>query len=141
MLYNHGSAPGLVNNEAFDAIAPTFVAHGWVFFAPYRRGQGLSADAGPFHPDDICSARARGGPSAAAETMTRLLGTDHLDDQIAGLEWLRTQTFVRADAIATMGNSFGGIQAVLGAERGGYCAPWTRPAARKAGRTRPRSVS
>ena len=122
MLYSHGSAPGLVNNEAFEAIAPAFVARGWVFFAPYRRGQGLSADAGAYIMDEIRLARARGGTPAAAETMTRLLVTDHLDDQIAALEWLRAQPFVRPDAIATMGNSFGGIQAVLGADHGGYCA-------------------
>lgn len=122
LLYNHGSAPGLVNNEAFDAIAPTFVARGWAFFAPYRRGQGLSADAGPYIMDEVRSARARRGTPAAAETMTRLLMTDHLDDQIAALDWIRTQPFVRPNAIATMGNSFGGIQAVLGAEHGGYCA-------------------
>jgi carboxymethylenebutenolidase len=122
VLYNHGSAPGLANNEAFDAIAPTFVSRGWVFFAPYRRGQGLSANAGPYIMDEIRSARGRGGTPAAAETMTRLLVTDHLDDQIAALDWLRTQSFVRPNAIATMGNSFGGIQAVLGADHGGYCA-------------------
>jgi dienelactone hydrolase len=122
VLYNHGSAPGLVNNEAFDAIAPVFVARGWTFFAPYRRGQGLSADAGPYVMDEIRAARARGGTPAAAEEMTRLLATDHLDDQIAARDWLRKQSFVRGDAIATMGNSFGGIQAVFGAEAGGYCA-------------------
>lgn len=122
LLYSHGSAPGRVNDEAFDAIAPTFVARGWVFFAPYRRGQGLSAEAGPYVMDEIRSARARGGTPAAAETMTRLLATDHFADQIAALDWLRAQSFVRPKAIATMGNSFGGIQAVLGAEHGGYCA-------------------
>src|SRR5689334_1716957 len=26
VLYNHGSAPGLLNNQAFDAIAPVFVS-------------------------------------------------------------------------------------------------------------------
>src|SRR5215475_5636595 len=45
VLYNHGSAPGMLNNQAFEAIGPQFVARGWVFFAPYRRGQGLSAQA------------------------------------------------------------------------------------------------
>jgi len=29
MLYNHGSAPGLLNNQAFDVIAPHFAARGW----------------------------------------------------------------------------------------------------------------
>jgi carboxymethylenebutenolidase len=48
LLYNHGSAPGMLSSQAFDQIGPRFVEHGWVFFAPYRRGQGSSADAGPF---------------------------------------------------------------------------------------------
>jgi carboxymethylenebutenolidase len=122
VLYNHGSAPGFANNEAFDAIAPVFVSRGFVFFAPYRRGQGLSADGGPYVMDVVSAARARGGLGAAAEALTALLTTDHLDDQMAALAWLRAQPFVRPQQIATMGNSFGGIQALLGAERGGYCA-------------------
>src|SRR5262249_10892041 len=59
---------------------------------------------------------------AGAETMVRLLETDHLDDQIAAYDWLRLQDFVQSDRIAVAGNSFGGIQAVLGAERLKYCA-------------------
>jgi hypothetical protein len=51
VLFNHGSAPGLLNNQAFDLIGPMFTARGWVFFAPYRRGQGLSSDAGPYIED------------------------------------------------------------------------------------------
>lgn len=54
--------------------------------------------------------------------MVRLLETDHLNDQLAALAWLRTQKFVKADQIAVAGNSFGGILAVLGAEHGSYCA-------------------
>jgi carboxymethylenebutenolidase len=54
--------------------------------------------------------------------MVRLLETDHLNDQLAALAWLRRQGFVRPDRIAVAGNSFGGIETVLGAERGNYCA-------------------
>jgi dipeptidyl aminopeptidase/acylaminoacyl peptidase len=122
VLYNHGSAKGFVNNQAFDAIGPVFVEHGWAFFAPYRRGQGLSSEAGPYIMDEIGAARARGGLAEAARTLTRLLATDHLDDQMAALDWLQTQAFVRKDAIAAMGNSFGGIETVVGAARGGFCA-------------------
>jgi dienelactone hydrolase len=122
MLYNHGSASGDLNTQAFDAIAPIFVAHGWVFFAPYRRGQGLSADAGPYIMDEIGSARASGGKDAAADTLVRLLTTDHLNDQRAALDWLKQQRFARSDSIAAMGNSFGGIETVLGASHGAYCA-------------------
>lgn len=61
VLYNHGSAPGLLNNQAFDAIAPVLVEHGWVFFAPYRRGQGLSEAAGRYIMHEIAVARLRCG--------------------------------------------------------------------------------
>src|SRR5262245_38592194 len=53
VLFNHGSAPGMLNSQAFEAIGPLFAARGWVFFAPYRRGQGLSASAGPYIGDQI----------------------------------------------------------------------------------------
>ena len=54
--------------------------------------------------------------------MVRLLETDHLNDQLAGLTWLRKQNFVAKNQIAVMGNSFGGIETVLGAEKESYCA-------------------
>src|SRR6478672_2980961 len=59
LLYNHGSAPGMLSNEAFAAIGPRFQARGWIFFAPWRRGQGLSASAGPFIADEIQHGKAR----------------------------------------------------------------------------------
>src|ERR1700757_3140116 len=51
VLYNHGSAPGMLSKQAFDALGPVFVSHGWVLFGPFRRGQGLSATAGPYIRD------------------------------------------------------------------------------------------
>jgi len=171
VLYNHGSAPGMVSNEAFEAIAPVYVSRGWVFFAPYRRGQGLSASAGRYIETQIASARRDGleralllfvtafllvaalflvitrkkrvwmrgfcivilavltvgavwlsGTRAAAAEIVRLLETDHLNHQLAAYDWLRKQDFVQTDRIAVAGNSFGGIETVLGAERVKYCA-------------------
>jgi carboxymethylenebutenolidase len=122
VVYNHGSAPGMLSEQAFDALGPIFASHGWVFFGPYRRGQGLSASAGPYIGDQIAAAEKNGGISAGAAAMVRLLETDHLNDQLAALAWLRRQGFVRPDRIAVAGNSFGGIETVLGAERGNYCA-------------------
>ncbi len=122
VIYNHGSAPGMMSEQAFAALGPVFASHGWVFFGPYRRGQGLSASAGPYIGDQIAAAEKAGGGSAAAATMVRLLETDHLDDQFAALAWLRKQSFVQPSRIAVGGNSFGGIETVLGVERGGYCA-------------------
>jgi carboxymethylenebutenolidase len=122
VLYNHGSAPGMYSNQAIEALGPLFARHGWVFFAPYRRGQGLSAAAGPYIGDEIAASLKKGGFPAGAATMVRLLETDHLNDQMAALAWLQKQDFVQPHRIATAGNSFGGIEVVLGAERGSYCA-------------------
>src|SRR5580692_6578834 len=122
VVYNHGSAAGMVSKSAFDALGPVFANHGWVFLGPYRRGQGLSASAGPYIGDQIDAAEKKGGIPAGAAAMVRLLETDHLNDQLAALAWLRKQGFVRPNRIAVAGNSFGGIEAVLGAERGNYSA-------------------
>ena len=54
--------------------------------------------------------------------MVRILEGDHLQDQLAGLAWLRKQPFVDRSRIAVMGNSFGGIETLLGAEKENYCA-------------------
>jgi carboxymethylenebutenolidase len=122
VLYNHGSAGGMLSKDAFDALGPVFATHGWVFFGPYRRGQGLSASAGPYILDQIEAAQKTGGISAGAAAMVRLLETDHLSDQLSALAWLRKQPFVDAHRIAVAGNSFGGILTVFGAEKGQYCA-------------------
>ena len=31
VLYNHGSAPGMLSKQAFDALGPVFAERGWVF--------------------------------------------------------------------------------------------------------------
>ncbi|MGA8224044.1 MAG: prolyl oligopeptidase family serine peptidase [Candidatus Acidiferrales bacterium] len=122
VVYNHGSAAGMLSKMAFEALGPVFASHGWVFFGPYRRGQGLSASAGPYIGDEIAGAEKTGGVAAGAATMVRLLETDHLNDQLAALDWLRAQSFVEPGRIAVAGTSFGGIEVVLGAEKASYCA-------------------
>lgn len=121
VLYNHGSAPGMLNSQASKTIGPLFSNAGWVFFMPYRRGQGLSADAGPYIGDEVAAARRQGGKSAASATLARLLTTDQLNDQLAALAWLRSQSFVNGQRVALAGNSFGGVQAVLGAAQAPVC--------------------
>lgn len=122
ILYNHGSAPGMASQQAFETLGPVFARHGWAFFGPYRRGQGLSQSAGPYIGDEIAAARNADGLSGASAVMVRLLRTDHLRDQLAALAWLQQQSFVARDRIAVGGNSFGGVESLLGAARAGYCA-------------------
>src|SRR5690349_5882473 len=58
VLFNHGSGgadaahtAGMTMTEAAAKLAPTFLKHGYAFFYPCRRGQGLSADQAPFQQD------------------------------------------------------------------------------------------
>lgn len=120
VLWNHGSWGDPM--VAFDHLAPTFTARGWVFFGPSRRGQGLSSSAGPYILDEIERAGRTGGIDAKAAKAVSLLTREHLDDQLAAYAWLTGQPYVLPRRIAVAGNSFGGIEVVLGAERVPYCA-------------------
>ncbi len=122
VLFNHGSGPGMSSDELSQLLGPQFVARGWIFFAPWRRGQGLSATAGTYIMDDINGAWITAGITAAATILVHRHETDQLDDQLAGLSWLRAAAFVAPNRIAVAGGSFGGIQTVLGVERADYCA-------------------
>jgi carboxymethylenebutenolidase len=51
--------------------------------------------------------------------MVRLLGTEQLDDQFSGIAYAKTLPFVDANRMVVAGCSFGGIQSLLAAERGG----------------------
>lgn len=120
ILFNHGSS--LETKAASESLGPIYARHGWVFFMPSRRGQGLSRNVGDYIGDEIEKAREKGGDSFAAETMVQLLKGDHLNDQIAALNWLQKQGYVATNQIAVAGVSFGGIQSLLGVEKIPYCA-------------------
>lgn len=116
MLYNHGS--GREYEKQFAALGPLFVGRGYVFFAPYRRGQGLSADQGEYMGDLLDKASKENGLEGRGRLLVKLQETDHLDDQLAALSYMKGLAFVDRNRIAVAGNSFGGIQTVLMAERG-----------------------
>lgn len=122
VLYNHGSAPAMLNSEASKIIGPLFAAHGWVFFMPYRRGQGLSSSAGSYIGDVIKTADKNGGEKAAVAKMIELLQGEQLADQVAALKWLKMQNYILKNKIAVAGNSFGGIETILGSIIEPYCA-------------------
>jgi carboxymethylenebutenolidase len=114
ILWNHGSekAPG----PYLPGLARPFVAAGYVFFAPFRRGQGTSP--GPYINDQVQAAP----PAQRAQLALQLL-QDQLTDQLGGLAYLQSQPNVITSQIAVMGGSYGGIQTLLGAEANpGYTA-------------------
>lgn len=115
VLYNHGS--GRDYEKQFAALGPLFASRGFVLLAPYRRGHGLSADQWEYIGDLLDRALKEKGPEERLKLMVKLLD-DHLDDQLAALSYLKSLPFVDHERIAVAGNSFGGIQTVLMAERG-----------------------
>jgi dienelactone hydrolase/tetratricopeptide (TPR) repeat protein len=114
LLWNHGSEPHPGAGDQFDGVARVFVPHGFAVFAPTRRGHDESD--GPYITFERSRAVASGGQRAGDGLAARLLTNEHLDDQLAGLAWLKTVPFVDTTRIVVAGCSFGGVQASLAAE-------------------------
>src|SRR5215471_3914403 len=86
VIWNHGSEPN-PGARQFDAVASVFVPAGYAVFAPVRRGQGGSE--GTYIIDAVNALRARRDGSALSATV-KLLETEQLDDQLAGLAYAKT---------------------------------------------------
>src|SRR5437762_10912485 len=91
LIWNHGSEQHPERGMQFDGVARIFVPAGYVVFAPVRRGHGSSE--GAYIVDEIERARqARGG--APQQLMVHLMETEQLDDQLAGLGYVKTLAYV-----------------------------------------------
>ena len=114
VVWNHGSEQNPGAGKQFDGIADMFVPHGYVVFAPVRRGHDESEGA------YIAATRGRvAGPHGqqAGDTLAaRLLPTEQLSDQLAGVSYLKALPFVDTTRMVVAGCSFGGIMALLAAE-------------------------
>jgi len=102
--------------DAAAKLAPVFVKHGYSFLYLFRRGQGLSADQAPFMQDILQREKAAKGDEARRRLQFILMTTDHLDDVMAGLSFLKTLPGINAHRIAVVGHSFGGQLTLLAAE-------------------------
>jgi dienelactone hydrolase len=115
IMYSHGS--GSDYTAQAKALGEYYRRQGYVFFMPYRRGSGLSSAAAPYILDVLDSVGRASGPEARSARMAGYLTGPHLDDAVAAVAWLRTQSFVDPRRIAASGNSFGGIVSQLLASR------------------------
>ena len=71
----------------------------------------------------INQTQAGEGFEAAHRMAVHLLETEQLDDQLAGLAYVKQLAFVDPSRLAVAGCSYGGIQTLLGAEKNvGYKA-------------------
>ena len=124
VLFNHGSGgadadhtAGLPMTEAAEKLAPLFLKHGYAFLYLFRRGQGLSADQAPFMQDILQREQESKGNEARRHLQFVLATTDHLDDVMAGLSFLKAAPAIDAKRIAIVGHSFGGQLTLLAAGR------------------------
>jgi dienelactone hydrolase len=119
ILFNHGSGAGDPQHtagrtmaEAASDLAPIFLKHGYAFLYLCRRGQGLSADQGPFMQDLLKQAEAKGA-DARKQLHYQLITGSQLDDALAGLAFLKAAPDVDPKRIAIVGHSFGGMLTLL----------------------------
>jgi carboxymethylenebutenolidase len=124
VLFCHGSGgsdadqtAGLPITEAAEKLAPMFLKHGYAFMYLFRRGQGLSADQGPFMQDILKREEAAKGKEARRHLQFVLATTDHLDDVMAALSFLKAAPAIDPKRLAIVCHSFGGQLTLLAAER------------------------
>ena len=117
VIWNHGSEKTPGASRQFDVVADIFVPAGYAVFAPSRRGH--DASEGAYISDLMDAEEKKLGPDGAARLMVRLLETEQLDDQFSGIAYAKTLPFIDANRMVVAGCSFGGIQSLLAAERGG----------------------
>jgi len=124
VLFCHGSGgadadhtAGLPITEAAEKLAPLFLKHGYAFLYLFRRGQGLSADQGPFMQDMLQREESAKGKESRQHLQFVLATTDHLEDVIAGFAVLKATPGIDPRRVAIMGHSFGGQLTLLAAER------------------------
>ena len=124
VLFCHGSGgadaghtAGLPITEAGEKLATLFLKHGYAFMYLFRRGQGLSADQGRFMQNILQHEETAKGKEARQHLQFVLASTDHLDDVMAGLSFLKAVPVIDAKRVAIAGHSFGGQLTLLAAER------------------------
>ena len=116
VVFNHGSER--YHDVHFALLGPAFAREGYVFFAPYRRGQGLSADQGAWVLDTLGRVAQEQGMLARGRKVVELLKTEQIGDLLAAIAHLTARPDVDKSRIAIVGNSFGGILTMMMAERG-----------------------
>jgi carboxymethylenebutenolidase len=115
ILWNHGSEPNPDAGLQFDTVANYFVPAGYVVFAPMRRGHGASE--GTYIVRILDLTRRVQGVDGANREMVRLMDSEQLDDQLAGLSYLKSLPYVDGSRLVVAGCSYGGIESLLAAER------------------------
>jgi carboxymethylenebutenolidase len=104
----HNLELGQTLEQAAQILGPVFVRRGFVFLYPFRRGEGPSADQGPFIGDLLQRDETAKGLEARRQLQVVQMTTDHLQDAGAALSFLKNLPYVDKRRVAVAGHSFGG---------------------------------
>ena len=113
ILFNHGSGKSYTKELA--AVGPAYASHGFVFFAPSRRGQWLSSATGQYVIDSLDAIEKSQGLDARNKLLVTLMKGPQLDDVRAALTYIKTKPYVQGNRVVVAGNSYGGIVTIFAA--------------------------
>ncbi len=122
VVFNHGRSDSaqlyshqlrLTLEDLAQTLGPVFARRGFVFLFPFRRGEGPSADQGEFIGDLLQREESVEGVEARQRLQVLLMTTDHLQDALGALTFLKRLPYVDARRVAVAGHSFGGQLAIL----------------------------
>lgn len=116
IVYAHGNEPD--PSDLFETVGPALASRGYLVVGSHRRGSGLSADQGINLLRRLTEIERREGIEARSRVAIAELEGPHLDDIAAAVRYARALPEVAADRVLVIGNSFGGVLALLAAEKG-----------------------
>ena len=121
VLFNHGRSITFDERKTKTSqaiiLGQLFAEHGYVFFAFFRRGEGLSLDKGIHIGQLLDRERVTNGVEASNRLQVHLLRTRELDDERRAMAVLKTIPGVDSNRVGLVGHSFGGSLALLIAAR------------------------
>jgi dienelactone hydrolase len=113
IVWNHGA-------EKYPSARPELglfcTQHGYAFFVPVRQGHNPSP--GVYFGDKVQDYISSGEDRVSIQKKVVALADESNEDVVAALNWLKKQTYIRPDEIAVGGVGYGGLQALLAAEKG-----------------------
>ncbi len=99
-----------------SVLAPLFAGRGYIYFALFRRGVGLSKGEGLNGADLMDSAFKKSGQEGRNEVQIQQLETAQMQDMMAGIAYLKKIPDSDTTRVAIIGHSFGGSLALMIAE-------------------------
>jgi carboxymethylenebutenolidase len=120
IIFCHGSyaSDDTIQDPIKEAsvLGPLFAGRGYIYFALFRRGVGLSKGEGLNGADLMDSAFKKSGQKGRNEVQLQQLENAQMQDMMAGIAYLKKIPDSDTTRMAIMGHSFGGSLALMIAE-------------------------